>query len=297
MMRHRRLGRPGLSVPECTLGTSVPTTPDVLALALERGVTAIELDAADGERVGELLRGVGARHDLQVYARVTSLIPFDLPSPHVPAYVAYPGHHIRAETEALLRQLGVERLALQQLHAWCPEWLDEGDWLETLGCLRQEGKIAGFGVSLFDHDSASGFTAVASGTIDSVQVMVNLFDQGAAAALLPLCRQHDVAVVARSPLYYGALASHPFAPEGWRDGYFYPEHRRETTERVERLARETEGSLSDLALRFALSHPAVSTVAVGMRTPAQVEANLRAFELGPLDPDQVAALARHAWLC
>jgi aryl-alcohol dehydrogenase-like predicted oxidoreductase len=293
MMRHRRLGRTGLSVPECTFGTSAPMTSDALALAIERGVTAIELDAADGERLGGLLRGADAPHDLQVFSRVTSLIPFDLPSPHVPVHRAYPGRHIRAETEALLRQLGIERLALQQLHAWCPEWLDEGDWLETLDRLRQEGKIAGFGVSLFDHDTISGLSAVASGTIDSVQVMVNLFDQGAAAALLPLCRKHDVAVISRSPLYYGALASRAFAPEDWRDGYFYPEHRRETEARV----RQIDGPLPELALRFALSHPAVSTVAVSMRTRGQVEANLRAFGLGPLDADQVAALARHSWLC
>lgn len=293
MMGRRRLGRTGLDVPECTFGTSAPATSEAFACALERGVTAIELDAADGERIGGLLRRAGARHDLQVFARVTSLIHFDLPSPHVPVHHAYPGRHIRAETEGLLRQLGVERLALQQLHAWCPEWLDEGDWLETLDRLRQEGKIAGFGVSLFDHDTVSGLTAVASGAIDSVQVMVNLFDQGAAAALLPLCRKHDVAVIARSPLYYGALASRPLAPEGWRSGYFYPEHRRETEERV----RQIDGPLPELALRFALSQPAVSTVAVGMRTPAQVEANLRAFALGPLAGDRMATLTRHAWLC
>lgn len=291
-MRHRRLGRTGLSVPECTFGTSAPTTGEALALALERGATAIELDAADGERIGELLRGAGGARDVQVFARVTSLIRFDLPSPHVPVHHAYPGRHIRAETEALLGQLGVERLALQQLHAWCPEWLDEGDWLETLDRLREEGKIAGFGVSLFDHDTVSGLTAVASGAIDSVQVMVNLFDQGAAAALLPLCGQRDIAVIARSPLYYGALASGDM-----QGACFYPEHRRETAERVARLARDTEGALADLALRFAVSHPAVSTVAVGMRTPAQVEANLRAFELGPLPAEQIAALGRHAWLC
>ena len=58
-----------------------------------------------------------------------------------------------------------------------------------------------------------------------------------------------------------------------------------------------EGAPAELALRFALSHPAVSTVAVGMRTRAQLEANLRALEQGPLAADERAALARHSWLC
>ncbi|MES2441185.1 MAG: aldo/keto reductase [Pseudomonadota bacterium] len=306
MTGHRRLGRTGLIVPEYTIGTAALNADPgeahaMLALALESGLTALELGAGDTQAaalLGEALRRDGAR-DAQIFARVTSLVPFELPSPHVPAPQAYPGAHIRAETEALLKVLGVERLALQQLHAWCPEWLDEGDWLETFDRLREEGKIAGFGVSLFDHDLDSAFEAVASGLIDSVQVMVNLFDQGAAAALLPLCREHDVAVIARSPLYYGALAGSVPAFDDWRHDYFYPEHRRETDARAQKLAAEVGpgGTLADLALRFVLSDPAVSTVAVGTSTRAHLEANLAAFAKGPLPAEKRAALAGHAWLC
>lgn len=277
----------------------------MIALALDRGINAIEIDAGDSDAaglIGAILKREGAANRVHVLARATSLVRFDLPSPHVLAQQAYPGSHLRAETEALLRTLGVERLALQQLHAWCPEWLDEGDWQETLERLREEGKITGFGISLFDHDVAAGLEAVASGAIDSVQVMLNLFDQGGAAALLPLCRQHDVGVIARAPLYFGALAgrTQEYAPDDWRSGYFYDEHRRETDERVTRLSGEIDPpdrTVSDMALRFCLSHPAVSTVAVGMRTRTQLEANLAAFANGPLTPEKRASLAKHAWLC
>ncbi len=289
--------------------TSPAEAGTVIALALEHGINAVEMDAGDDETAsllnGTLKRG-GDRHRVHVFSRVTSLVPFDLPSPHVRAQQAYPGWHIRAQTEALLRTSGVERLALQQLHAWCPEWLDEGNWLETLDRLRQEGKIAGFGVSLFDHDVEAALEIVGSGRIDSVQVMYNIFDQGAAAALLPLCRRHDVGVIARSPLYYGALApslpenGRKFPPNDWRSGYFFDQHRQETDERVQRLAHEVEPpdrSVSDLALRFCLSHTAVSTVAVGMRTREQVEANLQALGLGHLHEEKFKSLAQHAWLC
>lgn len=303
-MRHRRLGRTGLSVSECSFGTSAlkhctrTEARATLALAFDRGINAVEIDAGDGDAVGALSEALTseASRDVHVFVRATSLVRFDLPSPHVPAHQAYPGKHLRAEAEALLARLGIERLALLQLHAWCPEWLHEGDWLETLEALRGEGKIAGFGVSLFDHDAEAGLEAVASGRIDSLQVMVNVFDPGAAAALLPLCRKHDVAVIARSPLYYGALAGtrdHP--ADDWRRGYFFEEHRQETDQRVGRLAREA-GPLAETALRFSLSHPAVSTVAVGMRDPEQVEANVQALAQGPLDAGTLASLARHAWL-
>ena len=303
-MRYRRLGRTGLNVSECAFGTSAlkHCTPAeagaTLALAFDRGINAVEIDAGDGETVSALAEALKTEPDrgVQVFARATSLVRLDLPSPHVPAHQAYPGKHLRAEAEALLARLGIERLALLQLHAWCPEWLHEGDWLETLEALRREGKIAGFGVSLFDHDAEAGLEAVASGRIDSVQVMINVFDPVAAAALLPLCRRHDVAVIARSPLYYGALAgTRDYPGDDWRRGYFFEEHRQETRERVARLAREA-GPLAETALRFGLSHPAVSTVAVGMRSPEQVETNVRALVQGPLEADALGSLARHAWL-
>lgn len=311
-MRFRPLGRTGLDISELTLGTSalaaavrndIAEAGAMVALALDRGVNAIELDAGDGVAatlLGEILRRENAFDRVHIFARATSLVPFDLPSPHVPVQEAYPGRHLRAETEALLATLGVERLALQQLHAWCPEWQHEGDWLETLERLCDEGKIAGFGVSLFDHDVAAGFEIVASGRIASVQAMYNVFDPGPARALLPLCRKHDVGVIARAPLYYGALGGGlEFSPDDWRRAYFFDEHRRETWERVERLktAAPPDRSVADLALRFCLSHPAVATVAVGMRNRAQLEANLRAVLAGPLDADTCTSLAKHAWLC
>ncbi|WP_423607026.1 aldo/keto reductase [Sphingomonas sp. MS122] len=314
MIQHR-LGRTGLDISACTLGTSALASPGadrreagaMITRALERGVNAVELDGGHGrvaDLLGEVLARTGARRQMHVFARVTSLVRFDLPSPHIPAQQAYPGRHIRTETEALLRTLGVERLGLQQIHAWCPEWLDEGDWLETLERLREEGKIAGYGLSLWDHDLDAAATILARGVAGTVQLMHNIFDPSATIGLLPFCQRADIGVVARSPLYFGALGwdeSRPaLAPHDWRGGYFYDAHRRETLARVHRLAREIAPSgqmLPEVALRFALSHPAVTTVAVGMRTCAQLEANLAAIERGPLQADEMKALAAHAWLC
>jgi aryl-alcohol dehydrogenase-like predicted oxidoreductase len=313
MIAHRPLGRTGLNVSACTLGTSALASPGLdrreagamIARALEHGVNAAELDSGHGraaDLLGEVIAREGARNRVHIFARVTSRVRFDLPSPHIPAHQAYPGRHIRAETEALLRTLGVEQLGLQQIHAWCPEWLREGDWLETLHRLREEGKIAGLGISLWDHDVDAALEAAAGGLIDTVQLMYNVFDPAGAATLLPLCQRHGLGVIARAPLYFGALAwaERPaFPSHDWRDAYFFDAHRQETYARVQRLAREAgHGStVRETALRFALSHPAVATVALGMRTPAQLETNLAALEQGPLSAEQLQPLAAHAWLC
>jgi aryl-alcohol dehydrogenase-like predicted oxidoreductase len=319
-MKYRRLGRLGLAVSEYALGTrgldaaswkdlDLAEAGAAMAFALEQGVNVIDAAQIYGgteELVGDVLKRAGARQDVHVISKAPPLVPLDLPSSHVPAETAYPGWHVRACTEASLKRLGVERLCIQQLYPWTPEWLHEGDWLETLHRLREEGKIAGVGVSLFEHDAEAGLEAVASGAVDCVQVMYNLFDQGAAAGLLSLCRKQDVAVVTRSPLYFGTLSTsrlerrRPFPPDDWRSEYFYDEHLAETRRRVTRLARQVEPpdrSVTDMALRFSLSHPAIATVAVGMRTRKHVEANLQALAHGPLPPEKLRALAEHRWLC
>jgi len=307
-MRYRDLGRTGVRVSELACAVTAGADPgeaiDVIARARGRGVNTMTLNAEDASAVTLLAEALAGGGDAHVVARATSLVRFDLPSPHVPAWEAYPGAHLRAEVERLLATLRIERLALVQLHAWCPEWQGEGDWQEALERLRGEGKIAGFGVSLFDHDVDAALEMVASGAIDAVQLMYNIFDPGAAARLLPLCAAHRVGVVARAPLYYGALASGfdgaGLAAEDWRRAYFYDAHRLETGERVARLAALVElpdRSVADLALRFAQAHPAISTVAVGMHRHAHLDANLAALERGPLERERLAMLASHKWLC
>lgn len=312
----RQLGRSGLSVSPLTLGTdaagelSAAELRELFAFALDTGINAIEIDAANAMVVDALaatIRSRGGESAPHIFCRLSPLIPLPLPAPHFLADQVYPGSSIRAQVDALLARIGVERLALVHLPVWSPEWLEEGDWLPTLQQLRQDGNIADFGVATFDHDADAALSAVASGAIGSAQLMYNLFDPHPARSLLPLCAKQDVAVLARAPLYHGGLVIDSPTMRGerawgdWRDAHFYPAHRAETADRAARIARdldEGEGSLVEMALRFCLSSDAVSSVVVGMRTPEHIAANLAAVAKGPLDPARAAALAaRHAWLC
>ncbi len=111
-----------------------------------------------------------------------------------------------------------------------------------------------------------------------------------------------VAVIARVPFDEGSLTGTLRAdstwPEGdWRNTYFVPENLAATVERVERLEPlvPADSTLPELALRFILSHPAVTTVIPGMRKLPHVEANLAASEAGQLDEALLAQLRKHRW--
>jgi aryl-alcohol dehydrogenase-like predicted oxidoreductase len=111
-------------------------------------------------------------------------------------------------------------------------------------------------------------------------------------------------VIVRVPFDEGALTGNvrpeTTFPEGdFRNGYFAGERKREVWERVQAIARDLDlevDRLAELALRFCLSHPAVSVVIPGMRSTRNVERNVRAACAGPLAKGQLAALRPHRWV-
>ena len=94
---------------------------------------------------------------------------------------------------------------VQQFHVWHDDWLEQGDWLETVEALKQEGKIRCFGVSINDHEPGTALELVRSGRVDTVQVIYNVFDQSPEDELFPLCVEHGVGVLARVPFDEGGL--------------------------------------------------------------------------------------------
>jgi aryl-alcohol dehydrogenase-like predicted oxidoreductase len=111
----------------------------------------------------------------------------------------------------------------------------------------------------------------------------------------------DVAVIARVPFDEGSLTGNLTDdsrwPEGdWRNTYFGPANLRASVERAEALRPLMAPGMTmpDMALRFILSNPDVSTVIPGMRKTRHVEANLAASDNGALDAG-LQRLRRHRW--
>lgn len=315
-MRTRSFGKTGMSVSEIghgtwTMGSMWGAKDDAEALAslrrsLELGVNFIDTALVYGhghseQLIGQVLKDTGSN------AFVATKIPpknGQWPGrPFVALDDVFPKDHIISCTEKSLKNLGREFIDLQQLHVWNDPWLEDRQWLKALQKLKKQGKIRYFGVSINDHDPSTALKLVATGLIDSVQVIYNIFDQSPETELFPLCQKHKVAVIARVPFDEGSLTgtlttSTTFPHNDWRRLYFTPERLPEICDRVNQLKfliRDEITSLPQAALKFILSHPAVTTVIPGMRKVKHVEDCCKASDGLLLRQNELSQLKNHAW--
>jgi aryl-alcohol dehydrogenase-like predicted oxidoreductase len=222
----------------------------------------------------------------------------------VPLDEVFPAGYVRECAERSLRNLGMDAVDLLQLHVWNDEWTDRDALVAEVDDLRQEGKIRHFGISINDHQPANGLGLVESGAVDTVQVIYNVFDQSPEDELFPACREHDVGVIARVPLDEGGLTGRigpdtEFAEDDFRDFYFRGDRKREVHERVRAIASDLgieEDELAEVALRFVMSEPTVSTVIPGMRSLRNVERNVAVSDGRALTGEQRERLRAHRWV-
>lgn len=277
-----------------------------LAEALRRGCNFFDTAFVYGMGRSERLLGETRR----TYPHAPMFIATKIPPKNLkwPATAAapiedvFPRDHIREYTEKSLANLGVDAIDLQQFHVWSDTWADDDVWKRAVRELKDEGLIRAFGISVNRWEPANVLRALESGLVDNVQVVYNIFDQAPRDELFPYCQAHGIGVIARVPFDEGSLTGtltpKSTWPEGdWRNIYFSAEHLARTLERVERLEPLIpEGmDLPELALRFILAHPAVSTVIPGMRRLRHVERNLAVSDGERLPPRLEEALETHRW--
>jgi aryl-alcohol dehydrogenase-like predicted oxidoreductase len=313
-MKYRTLGRTGLSVSEIGYGAWgiggagwVGATEDesvrALHRAIELGVNLI--DTARGYQDSERIVGKVLRSHPGVYV-ATKVPPFNRkwPAPDgVDPAEAFPGVHIRQSVETSLQESGLEAFDVLQFHVWSDEWVGRGDWLETVQALQDEGKIRFFGVSINDYQPDNVLALIASGHVDTVQVIYNMFHQAPEERLLPACAEHDIGVIVRVALDEGGLtgtikADTTFPDGDFRGRYFRGDRPAEVERRAGALTDElgiAPDQLAETALRFVLTHPAVSTVIPGMRTVRNVERNAPVSDGVSLTDEQLAVIAKHRW--
>jgi len=274
--------------------------------ALALGCNFFDTAWAYGQGKSEALLGEALRAHPGANAIVaTKIPPKNMKWPGKAEYRAadtFPADHIREYTEKSLRHLGVPAIDLQQFHVWSDAWADDPGWQRAVDDLKREKLVRAFGISVNRREPVNVLRALETGLVDSVQVVYNVFDQAPQDELFPYCLAHDIAIIARVPFDEGSLTGtltlDSTWPEGdWRNLYFTRDNLESTLARVDRLAPLVpEGmDLPELALRYILAHPAVSTTIPGMRRPAHVERNLAASDGEPLPPRLVEALGAHRW--
>ncbi|MGH9881239.1 MAG: aldo/keto reductase [Pyrinomonadaceae bacterium] len=324
-MRYRPFGRTGWQVGDIGYGmwgmggwsnSDDQESLQSLQAAADRGANFFDTAYAYGEGHSENLLGqiVRANPGKRLYT-ATKIPPQNKQWPARPdssLAESYPPDHVEELVHRSLENARLESFDLIQFHTWNDDWLRDDRWFYKVDDLRSQRLINAIGISLNRWEPWNGVRAVKSGQIDAVQVIYNVFDQNPEDDLFPACEEMNVAVIARVPFdegtLTGTLTKESKWPEGdWRNTYFVPDNLNASVDRAEALRevlkkwnREHKGeheiSMPELALRFILSNPTVSTVIPGMRKLSHVNSNIEASDAGPLPEALLEELKQHRWV-
>ncbi len=281
-----------------------------LHAALDAGVNFIDTAQGYGKGHSEAVIGrvLAERGEDDVYV-ATKVPPRPgygwPPPPDADVVDVFPPAYIIAEAEKSLGRLGREAIDVYQFHTWVSVFNLRDEQFEAMQRLKEQGKVRAVGVSVPDTTPENVIGSLARGEVDAVQVIYNLFDQVPRQNLFPVAERLGAGIIVRVPFDEGALAGTytkaTTFPEGdMRQHYFRGGNLAAVVDRVEGIRaikdrRHPDMPLAEYALRFALSHAAVSTVIPGMRTPRQAELNAAAGDGVWLPADELAELDAVAW--
>ena len=314
-MKYRRLGRTNLSVSDIGhglwgmsgwSGSDNQGSAQALQTAVDLGCnffdTAWAYGLGNSDRLlGELLR---RNPQKRLYA-ASKIPPMNLKWPATSAYHyedVFPQEHVLQHARLIRTALGVDTIDLLQFHVWDDSWAEKKEWRQTVERLKREKLIHYFGLSLNRWEPSNGIKAIRTGLVDTVQVIYNIFDQSPEDGLFPVCKEMDIGIIARVPLDEGSLGGKLTAetrfPEGdWRRRYFGPENLPATLKRVDALKAILPNgmTLPEMALRFILSNPQVSTTIAGMRSMEHVRSNFALSDGAGLKSELLQTLRQHRW--
>ncbi len=287
-MQYRGLGRTGIRVSEVGMGcwaiggdawgpVDDRTSDAAIRRAVDLGINLFDTADVYGrgrseEIVGRALQG---RRDDAVIATKVGLWHSGGERPN-----AYTDPAMVIEScEGSLRRLRTDRIDVYQCHLWWDENTEV--FVEAFDKLRADGKIRSYGVSTNEIDHLRHFDR--NGTCEVLQFDYSILNRSPEAELLPYALEHQIGTLARGSLRMGILTG-KFTPEttfpqgdirrGWLGEAWYADQL-EQTERLRRLQSD-DRPLSQIALSFVLSDPAVSTTIPGAKDPRQVEQNAAA---------------------
>jgi aryl-alcohol dehydrogenase-like predicted oxidoreductase len=272
--------------------------------AVELGINWIDTAAVYGlghseEIVGRFLRSLPSSERPFVFTKCG--LVWDERNPmQEPKRVLKP-ESIRAECEASLRRLGIDRIDLYQFH-----WPDEtgtaveDSWAEMLR-LIEEGKVRLGGVSNFNVELLARCDAIRH--VGSLQPPFSLIHRDVGARQIPWCQAHGTGVICYSPMQSGLLTEGfsarkvaRMADDDWRrrSSEFNPPNldlNLDLRDALRPIARRHGTSVSSVAIAWVLSWPGVTAAIVGARSPEQVDGWIDAgdTELTPADLDEIDA--------
>ncbi len=327
-MQYRTLGKSGLEISAVSFGAwalggdfgtvSDAESKQALASAVDHGVNFFDTADVYGDGRSERILGEfrqSSHTDIIIATKVGRRL-----DPHAAA--GYTLENLRTFVERSLNNLRTEALDLLQLHCPPTDVYYMPEVFEALDQLKREGKLKHYGVSV--ERVEEGLKAIEYPGVTSVQIIYNVFRQRPAELFFEQARKKGVGVLARLPLSSGLLAG-----KMSKDTRFEPSDHRsynrqgeafdqgetfsgipfelglECVEQLRTLVPR-DVSMASFAMRWILMQESVSAVIPGAKRPSQVEENVKAAALEPLEPDtlerihelyreRVRPLVHHKW--
>lgn len=213
----------------------------------------------------------------------------------------YNKDYIIFAAEQSLKRLKVDALDILQLHSGDLSNIEKDDPWEALDILKRQGKIkhAGWSIQSFKETEHIHILDKYKDLLDCIQVRYNLLEREAEKVLFPKAQEYGIGVIVRIPLLFGVLTGKfnresKFTDDDHRRFNLSPEKLDQYLTKLEKLRplydKYPEQSMSQVSLRFCLSHPACHTVIPGAKTPKQVEDNCSAGDLGPIPKDVIPTI-------
>lgn len=305
MIEKRSLGTSGILITPIILGTwqagkrmwvGIKDADIIQAIraAVDEGITTIDTAEEYGNGYSEqmIAKAIGKRRDRLVYA--TKVFANHLKYAQV----------IEA-CERSLKNLQTDYIDLYQIHwpsgSFKTEIVPIEETMNALNLLKAQGKIRAIGVSNFSLTQLQ--EAVQYGRIDSVQPPYSLFWRYIESEAMPYCIEHQISILAYSPLAQGLLSGkfqsdHQFDPKDNRsfNKLFQGESFQRAQQAIEQLrpiAQRYQCTLAQLALAWLIAQPQTQAI-VGVRNAQQAIANAKAaqIQLSPEDCQTIACIGQ-----
>ena len=307
-MKYRNLGKTDLEVSEVGFGVWTVSTGwwgkleeresiTLLSEALDLGINFFDTGDTYGEGYGEEILAkalgkqrnrmiIGTKFGYDFYTQVEREGHQERPQDFSPSFVRY-------ACEQSLRRLNTDHIDLYQLHNPRLEAIGSDDLFETLEALVQEGKIRYYGSALgpdigwFEEGEAS----MRGRKLPSLQIIYSILEQDPARKFFPIAEEEGTGLLSRVPHASGMLDGTydkytVFAPSDHRS------HRRQVwletslkkMERLDFLTQETDVTIGQIAIQFALARRSIAAILPNITNQEQ----LREFALAPETPDITA---------
>ena len=211
-----------------------------------------------------------------------------------PKYLVY-------AAEQSLKRLNVDALDILQLHSPDLEKLERDEPWDALRKLKKDGKIrhAGFSIQSFKDTEQAHLLDRHHDIIDCIQVRYNLLEREAENELFSTALKYGIGVIVRIPILFGFLAgkfdiNSTFSEDDHRSMNLSRTKLKNYLQQLKAIQplydKYRNQTMSQVSLRFCISHPACHVAIPGAKTMEQVSDNCAASDFGPLNQEDLALL-------